>query len=207
MWDRWQRGESLHDIARLFDRNHSAIQGILVRTGGIRPPPRARSRLALSLSEREEISRGIVAGRSMRSIAASLARAASSVNRELGRNAGRARRNRTLFVGRWPTAAMPRVVAERHPKRYADCGRELHLATIGGRSRAHSARRRIGAPVPSPLTCGSTARYAAYRHQRKAARRRIRIGCLSSFVRYGSTAFNHYRIDKSTRSSQVPNDG
>ena len=42
MWDRWERGESLHDIARLFDRNHSAIQGILVRTGGIRPPPRTR---------------------------------------------------------------------------------------------------------------------------------------------------------------------
>lgn len=89
MWDRWERGESLHDIARLFDRGHSAIQGILTRTGGIRPPPRVRSGLALSLSEREEISRGIVAGRSMRSIAASLNRAPSTVSRELGRNGGR----------------------------------------------------------------------------------------------------------------------
>jgi IS30 family transposase len=89
MWDRWERGESLHDIARLFDRGHFAIQGILTRTGGIRPPPRVRSGLALSLSEREEISRGIVAGRSLRSIAASLSRAPSSVSRELRRNGSR----------------------------------------------------------------------------------------------------------------------
>jgi len=52
MWDRWQQGESLHSIARLFDRHHSAIRGILVRSGGIRPPKRRRSRLALSLTER-----------------------------------------------------------------------------------------------------------------------------------------------------------
>ena len=85
MWDRWQRGESLSH-RRLFDRNHSSIQGILSRTGGIRPPPRVRSSRALSLSEREGISRGIVAGRSMRSIAASLARAPSTVSREIRRN-------------------------------------------------------------------------------------------------------------------------
>ena len=88
MWDRWQRGESLHDIARLFDRGHSAIQGILSATGGIRPSRRVRSKLALSLSEREEISRGVVAGRSMRVIAASLGRAPSSVSREIRRNGG-----------------------------------------------------------------------------------------------------------------------
>jgi IS30 family transposase len=88
MWDRWQRGESLANIARLFDRNHSAIQGILSKSGGIRPAQTVRSRLALSLSEREEISRGVVAGRSMRAIAASLARAPSTVSRELGRNGG-----------------------------------------------------------------------------------------------------------------------
>jgi len=88
MWDRWQRGESLHDIARLFDRNHSAIQGILSKSGGIRPAQRVRSKLALSLLEREEISRGVVAGRSMRLIAASLGRAPSTVSRELKRNGG-----------------------------------------------------------------------------------------------------------------------
>jgi IS30 family transposase len=77
MWERWQKGESLNAIARLFDRNHSAIQGILARTGGIRPPERRRSRLALTLREREEISRGVVAARSIRSIAALLGRAPS----------------------------------------------------------------------------------------------------------------------------------
>jgi len=89
MWDRWQRGESLHDIARLFDRGHSSVQRILSEAGGIRPRQRVRARLALSLSEREEISRGIVIGRSMRSIAASLGRAPSTVSRELRRNGGR----------------------------------------------------------------------------------------------------------------------
>ena len=62
MWDRWQAGESLHSIARLFDRNRPSIQGILARSGGIRPAKRRRSRLALSMAEREEISRGVVIG-------------------------------------------------------------------------------------------------------------------------------------------------
>ncbi len=89
MWDRWQKGDSLHAIARLFDRSHGSIAGILSRTGGIRPPPRKRSRFALTMSEREEISRGVVAGHSIRSIAVSLGRAASTVSREINRNGGR----------------------------------------------------------------------------------------------------------------------
>ena len=72
MWDRWQKGDSLHAIARLFDSSHSAIAGVFSRTGGIRPPERRRSRRALTLSEREEISRGVAAGQSLRWIAASL---------------------------------------------------------------------------------------------------------------------------------------
>lgn len=88
MWDRWRKGESLQKIAQLFDRNHSSIQGIFVKTGGIRPPPRCRSRLALTLAEREEISRSVVAGQSIRSIAASLGRAPSTVSREIQRNGG-----------------------------------------------------------------------------------------------------------------------
>jgi IS30 family transposase len=91
MWDRWQSGESLHSIARLFDRHHPSIQGILARTGGIRPPVRRRSRLALTMTEREEISRGAVTGQSLRSIAASLSRAPSTVSREINRNGGRRR--------------------------------------------------------------------------------------------------------------------
>jgi len=53
MLDRWQKGESLNSIARLFDRHHLAIQGVLARTGGIRPPARRRSRLALTMAERD----------------------------------------------------------------------------------------------------------------------------------------------------------
>ena len=89
MWDRWQAGDSQHEIARLFDRSHGSVAGILRKTGGIRPRPRSRSRLSLTLAEREEISRGMVAGQSLRSIAVSLGRAPSTVSREINRNGGR----------------------------------------------------------------------------------------------------------------------
>jgi IS30 family transposase len=88
MWDRWKRGESLETIARAFDRPHSSIFEQLSPTGGIRPAPRRRSRLALTLSEREEISRGIAAAQSMRWIAAKLNRAPSTISREIDRNGG-----------------------------------------------------------------------------------------------------------------------
>ncbi len=89
MWDRWQKGESLHSIAGHFGRSHSSIQGVLARTGGIRPPQRTRSQRTLTLAEREEISRGVAAGQSLRWIAASLGRAPSTVSREIKRNGGR----------------------------------------------------------------------------------------------------------------------
>ena len=89
MWDRWQKGDSMHAIAGLFDRGHSSVQGILSQTGGIRPVPRSRSRLTLALAEREEISRGVVAGQSFQLIAASLGRAPSTISREIKRNGGR----------------------------------------------------------------------------------------------------------------------
>ena len=89
MWDRWQKGDSLGTIGRLFDRGHGSIARILSRTGGIQPAKRMRSRRVLSLAEREEISRGVVANRSLRSIAASLGRTPSTVSREINRNGGR----------------------------------------------------------------------------------------------------------------------
>ncbi|MEK9940403.1 MAG: helix-turn-helix domain-containing protein, partial [Methylotenera sp.] len=88
MWDRWKKGDSLHDIARLFDRNHSSVGRILSLTGGIRPPQRIRSHLALSLSEREEISRGVARQESFRSIAHRLGRSPSTISREIERNDG-----------------------------------------------------------------------------------------------------------------------
>lgn len=88
MWERWKAGWTLHQIALLFDRSHGSVRGILLRTGGIRPPERHRSRSALTLAEREEISRSVVRGESIRSIAARLDRAPSTVSRELKRNGG-----------------------------------------------------------------------------------------------------------------------
>ena len=81
MWDRWQKGESLSSIAHLFDREHSSIERIFRETGGIRPRPRSRSKRSLTLAEREEISRGVATGCSIRSIAGSLGRAPSTVSR------------------------------------------------------------------------------------------------------------------------------
>ena len=88
MWDRWSKGESLQQIAQLFDRNHSSIQRILALTGGIRPPQRTRSKLALTLADREEISRGLATGQSIRSIARHLGRHPSTISREIKRNGG-----------------------------------------------------------------------------------------------------------------------
>ncbi len=88
LWDRWQRGESLKAIGRAFGKPSSSIYYQLSPYGGIRPSPRRRSRLSLSLSEREEISRGIVAQRSIRSMASLLGRSPSTVSREVCRNGG-----------------------------------------------------------------------------------------------------------------------
>ena len=88
MWDRWKKGESLHQIAALFNRHHPSVAGILAQTGGIQPAARCRSKLALTSAEREEISRAVVAGVSMRSIGLLLGRAASTISRELKRNGG-----------------------------------------------------------------------------------------------------------------------
>ena len=89
MWDRWQRGDSILEIASLFDRHHSSVRGIFERRGGIRPPTRRRSARSLTLAEREEIFRGLVAEQSLRSIALRLGRAPSTVSREVQRNGGR----------------------------------------------------------------------------------------------------------------------
>ena len=109
MWDRWQKGDSTHAIARLFDRGHSSVARILGETGGIRPPQRKRPSLVLTMSEREEISRGVVAGHSFRSIAMSLGRAPSTVSREINRNGGRRRyRANRADQAAWDRAHRPK---------------------------------------------------------------------------------------------------
>ena len=110
MWDRWQRGESLSSIGRRFDRASSSIFPHLALTGGIRPPRRSRSRLALSLEEREEISRGLAGDRSLRSVARDLKRAPSTISREVRRNGGRKAYRAALSDQRaWDCAKRPKA--------------------------------------------------------------------------------------------------
>jgi len=110
MWDRWKKGESFHSIARLFDRSHGSIRGIISRTGGIRPADRTRSAQALSLGEREEISRGLATQLSMRAIAQQLGRSPSTVSREIQRNGGYASyRASVAEAAAWQRALRPKA--------------------------------------------------------------------------------------------------
>ena len=110
MWDRWQRGESLTAIGRAFGKASSSVYFQIAPHGGIRPTPRRRSRLALTPWEREEISRGIAAHESVRSIAKLLGRSPSTVSREISRNGGYDRYSA-------PTAEDAAWARTRRPKR------------------------------------------------------------------------------------------
>jgi IS30 family transposase len=89
LWSRWKAGQSLHMIGRAFGKSHVSIHFILSQHGGIVPAARRRSLLTLTLAEREDISRGIASGSSIRDIAKGLQRAVSTVSRELARHGGR----------------------------------------------------------------------------------------------------------------------
>jgi len=89
MWSRWKAGQSLHEIGRAFGKNHVSIHFMLSQHGGIAPTVRRRSLVTLTLAEREDISRGIASGSSIREIARGLERAVSTVSREVVRHGGR----------------------------------------------------------------------------------------------------------------------
>ena len=89
IWSRWKAGQTLHEIGRAYGKCHNAIRAVLLPRGGIPPLARRRSRLALTFSEREDISRGLASGSSIREIAGGLYRAASTVSREITRHGGR----------------------------------------------------------------------------------------------------------------------
>jgi len=110
MWDRWQKGDSLQTIAQLFGRNHSSVARIFSISGGIRPSNRKRSTAALSLSEREDISRGLAAELSLRLIAVNLNRSPSTIRREVNRNGGRANyRAAEADQAAWDRALRPKT--------------------------------------------------------------------------------------------------
>src|SRR5450432_2501084 len=109
LWDRWKRGESLKAIGRAFGKPSSSIYFLVAPHGGIRPAERRRSRLALTLAEREVISRGATADRSARSIAKLLGRSPSTVSREMSRNGGYDRYRATLAdESAWVRARRPK---------------------------------------------------------------------------------------------------
>jgi hypothetical protein len=106
----WQRGESMSSIGRHCDRASSSIYPLLERTGGIRPPVRRRSRLTLTLVDREEISRGLIANLSLRAIARSLRRPASTISREIKRNGGSKQyRAAASGLSAWSRAQRPKL--------------------------------------------------------------------------------------------------
>ena len=110
MWGRWKAGQSLHKIGRAFGKDHVSIQFMLSQHGGIVPATRRRSLLTLTLAEREDISRGIASGSSIREIAKGLQRAVSTVSREIARHGGRPQyRANEADHQAWESALRPKV--------------------------------------------------------------------------------------------------
>ena len=89
LWSRWKQGETVVSIARGLQRSRDTLRWEVKVRGGIAPPERSRSVGVVSLSEREQVSRGLAAGHSFRRIAADLARVPSTISREVARNGGR----------------------------------------------------------------------------------------------------------------------
>src|SRR5258707_6337749 len=118
MWRRWKAGESLHEIGRAFGKDHGSIQFLLSQHGGIVPAVGRRSLRSLTLAEREDISRGIASGSSIREIAIGLERAASTVSREVARHGGRpVYRASEADDQAWKSALRPKVcLLARHRK-------------------------------------------------------------------------------------------
>lgn len=109
LWARWKAGESLSDIGRALGKHAGSIHGVVAACGGIAPAERRRSRLALTPSEREEISRGLAAGVSIRQIAKTLDRAPSTISRELARHGTRHTYRATVANERaWDRARRPK---------------------------------------------------------------------------------------------------
>src|SRR5215472_8773068 len=109
VWSRWKAGQTLHEIGRAYGKPHNSIRAVLLPRGGIPPVARRRSRLAPTLADREDISRGIACGSSIREIASDLGRAASTVSLEVARHGGRlAYRAHDADQQAWVSALRPK---------------------------------------------------------------------------------------------------
>ena len=129
LWERWKHGESLSDIGRALDKHAGSIFGVLMIKGGIYRSPRQRPRRALTLSEREEISRGIAAMKSIHAMALSIGRSPSTVSREIARNGGRGRYRAVEADARaWDRACRPkRCKLSQHRRLQRIVAGKLHL--------------------------------------------------------------------------------
>ena len=118
IWRRWKAGESLHEIGRAFSKDHGSIVFLLSQHGGIAPATHHRSQRTMTLAEREDISRGIACGLSIREIARGLRRAASTVSREVARHGGRPHyRASEADQQAWKSAQRPKTcLLARHRK-------------------------------------------------------------------------------------------
>src|SRR4249919_1232661 len=131
LWDRWKRGESLKAIGRAFGKPSSSIYFLVVPHGGIRPAQRRRSRLALTLAEREVISRGVTAHQTARSIANFLGRSPSTVSREIGRNGGHDRYRAALAdENAWARARRPKCCKLANSPATASSGGQAQIGLV-----------------------------------------------------------------------------
>jgi IS30 family transposase len=109
LWRRWKAGQSLHEIGRAFGKSHGSIRCVVSLHGGFVPAVRRRSLRTLTLPEREDISRGIASGSSLREIAKLLDRAVSTVSREVARHGGRSEyRANAADDQAWQSASRPK---------------------------------------------------------------------------------------------------
>src|SRR6185295_1653509 len=109
LWKRWKAGQSLQEIGRALGKDHVVVHFVLARHGGIAPPVRRRSQRVLTLGEREDISRGIASGCSIRVVAQRLHRPPSTISREVARHGGRAQyRASEADQQSWESALRPK---------------------------------------------------------------------------------------------------
>jgi IS30 family transposase len=129
LWERWKNGQSLSEIGNALGKHAASIFGVVARSGGIAPATRRRSRLALTMSEREEISRGLSVGASIRQIAIAIQRSPSTVSREIKRHGGPARyRAAEAESQAWDKARRPKLcLLARHRKLQEVVARRLQL--------------------------------------------------------------------------------
>jgi IS30 family transposase len=152
LWQRWKQGQSLSEIGRALGKHAGSIHGVVSSNGGLIPAVRRRSCWALTLAEREEISRGVATRRSIRQIAAQLGRAPSTVSRELTRHGGtHTYRAADADARAWERARRPKPCRlARHPLLQRVVARKLTLDWSPDKSRAGSNGH---FPIRTPCVC------------------------------------------------------